>query len=182
MVRDLPPPASLEPAEPLARTGLAPLPGGADPQALKLALRRQGLSVAVGRVALEHVPGDDHELAGGGHHGHVAVLLLEQAAEEDAEGAGVAGDVLGGLNQQPAGLAVAALGDRAVVAALGRLLGGRSQSQVAGGLVGAAKAADVTQGGQHGLGHGVIDAGQGHEQFDARVGVGLGDKQCLRAS
>ena len=73
----------------------------------------------------QHPPGDHGQLSRGGHHGHVAGLLFQQAAEEVAQRTGVLVEMLRGLDQHPAGLAVAAFGDGAVVAVLRRLLGGR---------------------------------------------------------
>src|SRR5262249_61329601 len=55
---------------------------------------------------------------GGGDHGHVVVLLPGPLAQEGAQRAGMQPQVLGGLDQGPARLAVAGLGDRAVLAVL----------------------------------------------------------------
>ena len=109
---------------------LAPLSGGLHPQLGQLAFGAPGDGVAVGLVALEHQPADHGQLPRRRHHGHVAGLLLHQAAEEVAQGPGVLVQMLRGLDEHPAGVAVAALGDRAVVAVLGRLLRGRHQAQV----------------------------------------------------
>jgi hypothetical protein len=52
----------------------------------------------------------------------VAVLLLGQLAKEDTQWSGVLVQMLGRLHQQPARMTVAALGDRSVIAGVGRLV------------------------------------------------------------
>jgi hypothetical protein len=55
------------------------------------------------------------QLAGGGDDGEVAVPAFGDAAEEDADGAGVDVPLPGGPEEQPAGVFVAVFGDRSVV-------------------------------------------------------------------
>ncbi len=74
-------------------------------------------------------------------------------------------------NYDPPRLPTARLGDRTVIAALRRLLGPRNDAEVSGGVVAVAKARDVAQRRQHGLGHRHADARQGHQQLHALVGV-----------
>lgn len=143
--------------------------GGADPQAGVFSFGGARHGVAVGLVAGEQEPGEGDELAGGGDDGDVAVLLGGQAAEEDAEGAGMEADVLGGLDEHPAGVAAALLGDAAVVAVLAGLVGGGDEAEIGGGLVGGGEAGGVAEGGEQGLGDGEIDAGQAHEELDPGV-------------
>ncbi len=46
-------------------------------------------------------------------------------------------------------------------------------------MIAIGKAADVAQGRDHGLRHRVIDAGQSHQQFDAWIGIGLGNQHLF---
>ncbi len=93
------------------RPRLAPRAAGAGAQPAELLLRGPRERVAVGLAVGQEVPGEDHQLAGGGDHGHVPIFLPRQAAEAGPEGAGVLVEVLGGLHQQPAGVPPAGLGD-----------------------------------------------------------------------
>ncbi len=85
----------------------------------------------------------------------------------------MAGQRLRGLHHHPAGVRVALLGDAAVIAVFGALMGGRHQAQIGGGAVAVGETRDVAQSSEQSLGHREIDAGQSHQQADAGIGVGL---------
>ena len=83
------------------------------------------------------------------------------------------GGVLGGLDQQPAGVAGALFGDGSVIAALAGLAGGRNQSQIRGGFVGSWETRRIAEGGEDSFGDGEIDAGQGHQKLHGGSLVGV---------
>ncbi len=56
------------------------------------------LGIAIGLIVLQHVPGDGYEFARGGYDGDVAIFLLGNAAEEDAERPGMAVEMLDGFD------------------------------------------------------------------------------------
>jgi hypothetical protein len=79
---------------PLTGAVSASCSAGAQTQAGEFGFGGRGQRVAVGLVVLEHVPGDQRQFAGGGHHRDVAVFLFGQPPEEDAERAGMGVAVL----------------------------------------------------------------------------------------
>ena len=149
------------------------LAGSADAEAGELGLGGARDGVAIGFVVFEHVPGESDEFAGGGDDGDVAVLLLGEAAEEDAERPGLRAEVLRSLDEQPAGVTAALLGDGAVIAVRAGLMGGGNEAEVGGGFVGRGETGNVAEGGEQGLGDGEVDAGQGHEEAGGRIVVRL---------
>jgi len=90
-----------------------------------------------------------------------------------AEGPRVEGEVLGGLDEEPAGVGGALFGDGAVVAVFAGLVGGRDEAEVRGGTVGGGEALGVAEDGEEGFGDIDVDAGQGHEEFDLGRAVGV---------
>src|SRR5271165_1264285 len=77
------------------------------------------------------------------------------------------------LHQHPAGMAAALFRDGSVIAMRGGLAGGRNESEISRGFIGGGKAGDIAQHGEQSLRDGKVDAGQSHQQFDARIVVGL---------
>src|SRR5271166_5472665 len=147
--------------------------GGANAQPVELGFQRRRLSVAIRLVVFEHVPGDGDQLARGGDHGHIAIFLFGQLAKENTQRAGMKGQRLRPLHQHPAGMAAALFGDRSVIAMRGGLAGGRNESEISRGFIGGGRAGDIAQHGEQSLRDGKVDAGQSHQQLDARVVVGL---------
>src|SRR5271166_3774036 len=109
----------------------------------------------------------------GGDHGHIAIFLFGQLAEEHTERSGMKSESLRALHQHPAGMAAALFGDGSVIAMRGGLAGGRNESEISRGFIGGGKAGDIAQHGEQSLRDGKVDAGQSHQQLDARVVVGL---------
>jgi len=130
-----------------------------------------GNGVTIGLVAVEHHPADHGQLPRRRHHGHVAGLLLQQSAEEVAQGPRVLVQMLCGLDEHPTSLAVAPFGDRAMMTALCRLLRGRCQAQVTGGMIAVGKALRVAPGGEQRLGRGHVHARQGHQELHRIAGM-----------
>src|SRR5271165_1499509 len=147
--------------------------GGANAQPVELGFQRRRLSVAIRLIVFEHVPGDGDQLARAGDYGHVAIFLFRQLAKEHTQRAGMKGQRLRPLHQHPAGMAAALFGDGSVIAVRGGLAGGRNESEISRGFVGGGKAGDIAQHGEQRLRDREIDAGQSHQQLDARIVVGL---------
>lgn len=82
-------------------------------------------------------------------------------------------EMLRGFNQHPAGVTTSLFGDAAVITVFAGLISGRDQSEIGGRFIGIGEAVDIAEGGKQGLGDGEVDAGQGHEQADARIGMSL---------
>src|SRR5271165_3377712 len=147
--------------------------GGANAQPVELGFQRRRLSVAIRLIVFEHVPGDGDQLARAGDYGHVAIFLFRQLAKEHTQRAGMKGQRLRPLHQHPAGMAAALFGDGSVIAMRGGLAGGRNESEISRGFIGGGKAGDIAQHGEQSLRDGKVDAGQSHQQLDARIVVGL---------
>ena len=166
-------PVSGGPARSFREASLLASAGSTNAQPAEFGFRGPGQRIAVGLVVLQHVPGDGDHLACGRHHRHIAVFLVGQPAEEHTQRSGMRGQMLRRLHQHPARMARSLLGDAAVVAVLARLPGGRNQSQVTGGLIGAGKARDIAQCRQQGFGHRKVYAGNAHQQFHGWVLISL---------
>jgi hypothetical protein len=69
-------------------------------------------------------------------------------------------------------MAVALLGDVAMISFLARLICGGRQAEIRGGFVGAGKSRQIAECGQQDLGGGEADTGQRHKKLGARVGIG----------
>ena len=148
----------------LGRAAPAPLAGGLDPQPRELRLGAPRDGVAVGLAADRQVPADPGQLPRGGHHGHVAGLLPQQAAEEVAQRTGIFVQVLCGLDEHPPRQAVAPLRNRAVVAMVGGLPRRRRQAQVTSRMITIGEALHVAPGGHHRGSCNCVHAGQRHQQ------------------
>ncbi len=149
----------------------ATLAGGLHPQLRQFRLGALRDGVAVGLLVGKHQPGDHRKLPRAGHDGHVATLLAQQAAEEVAQRPRVLVQVLRRFDEHPPRLRVALLGDRPMVAAVGRLLRRGRQAQVAGRVIGVREAANVAPGGHNRLGRGHVNARQRYEQLHLRAVV-----------
>ena len=112
-------------------------------QARELGLHGRRLGVAIRLIAFEHQVRNGHQFACCGYHRHIAILLFGQPAEKYAQRAGMLIQVLGRFNEHPPRMAVALLGNRAVVAVFRRLMRRWRQAQIAGGMIAILEAVDV---------------------------------------
>jgi len=111
----------------------------------------------------------------------VASLFAPVAVEETFGGVLTeARQVLGGLDEHPASVAGAVLGDRSVVAMVGGLAGGRHQAEVACGTVAVLEAGDLAEGCEQRLCHGAADAGESGQQADAFFAIAQVGEQRIK--
>jgi hypothetical protein len=103
-----------------------------------------------------------------------------KAAEENAQWPRVAADVLRGLDQHPARLAVASLGDRPMLGVLGRLPGARLQAEIARGVIAVGEAAEIAERRQRGLRAQHIHSWQRDQQFDPRVSTSESEQRLVQ--
>jgi hypothetical protein len=82
----------------LRAAGGAAGPTGPQTQSTQFLGSRCRLRIAVRLASPKQLAGDDDQLTGGRHHRYVAILLVRQPPEEDAEWTGMRPQVLGSLD------------------------------------------------------------------------------------